>query len=176
VSSTIQEVSFIRESLFQSVYHLKIYRPEKDTPENTTFNYYVSNIRIRSEHCIGFLKGRFQSLRDLRIRINMENNMKFAALWVTACIAVHSFAMDHEDGSIVANDNFYIQGLGIMQAEKAAKEAELLAEEARDGARAAGQNVDVEMVDQEDRDLNLLEGRLRREELKKALLQHINQD
>jgi hypothetical protein len=42
--------------------------------------------------------------------------MKLAALWVTACIAVHSFEMDHEDGSKVANDNFYIQGLGIMQA------------------------------------------------------------
>ena len=104
--------------------------------------------------------------------------MKFAALWVTACIAVHSFAMDHEDGSKVANDDFYIQGLEIMRVEKAAKEAELLAEEeALNAARAAGQNVDVEMVeDQEDRDLNLLEGRLRREELKKALLQHINQD
>jgi hypothetical protein len=162
-------------SLFHSVYHSHLYRPEKDTQENTTFNYYVSNIRIRSEHCIGFLKGRFQSLRDLRIRINTEKNMKFAALWVTACIAVHSFAMDHEDGSKVANDNFFIQGLGIMQAERAAREAELLAEEE---ARAAGQNVDVEMVeDQEDRDLNLLEGRLRREELKKALLQHVvNQD
>ena len=88
--------------------------------------------------------------------------MKFAALWVTACIAVHSFAMDLEDGSKVANDDFYIQGLEIMQVEKAAKEAELLAEEeALNAARAAGQNVDVEMVeDQEDRDLNLLEGRL----------------
>ena len=48
-----------------------------------------------------------------------------------------------------------------MRVEKAAKEAELLAEEARGAAnRAAGQNVDVEMVDQEDRDLDLLEGRL----------------
>jgi hypothetical protein len=118
-------------SLFQSVYHsgLQLYRPEKNTQENTTFNYYVSNIRIRSEHCIGFLKGRFQSLRDLHIRINTEKNMKFAALWVTTCIAVHSFAMDHEDDSKVANDNFFIQGLGIMQAERAAREAELLAEE-----------------------------------------------
>lgn len=61
-----------------------------------------------------------------------------------------------------------------MQAEKDAMKAELLAEEE---ARAAGQNVDGEMVeDQEVRDLNLLEGRLRHEELKKALLQHINQD
>lgn len=103
--------------------------------------------------------------------------MQFAALWVIACIAVHSFAMDHEDGSKVANDDFYIQGLDIMQAEKAAKEAELLAEAAQDAARVAGQDVDVEMAeDQEDRDLNLLEGRLRWEELKKALLQHINED
>jgi hypothetical protein len=54
---------------------------------------------------------------------------------------------------------------------------DLLAEEAQDAARAAGQDVDVEMVeDQEDRDSNLLEGRLRHEELKKALLQHINED
>jgi hypothetical protein len=37
--------------------------------------------------------------------------------------------MDHEDGSKVTNDDFYIQGLGIMQAKKAAKEAELFAEE-----------------------------------------------
>ena len=85
--------------------------------------------------------------------------------------------MDHEDGSKVANNDFYIQGLDIMQADKATKEAELLAEEAQDAARVAGQDVDVEMAkDQEDRDLNLLEGRLRREELKKALLQHINED
>ena len=86
--------------------------------------------------------------------------MKFAALLVTACIAVHSFAMDLEDGSKVANDDFYIQGLEIMQVEKATKEAELLAEEeAQNAARAAGQNVDVEMVEgQEDRDFELTGG------------------
>jgi hypothetical protein len=55
--------------------------------------------------------------------------MQFAALGLTAGIAVHSSAMDHEDGSKVTNDDFYIQGLGIMQAKKAAKEAELFAEE-----------------------------------------------
>jgi hypothetical protein len=45
--------------------------------------------------------------------------MQFAAMWVTACITVHSFAMDYKDGSKVANNNFYIQGLDIMQLEKA---------------------------------------------------------
>jgi len=38
--------------------------------------------------------------------------MQYAALWVTACIMVHSFAMDHEDGSNFAMDDFYIKGLG----------------------------------------------------------------
>jgi hypothetical protein len=32
------------------------YRPEKDTAENTKYNYYVSKVQIHSEHCIGFLK------------------------------------------------------------------------------------------------------------------------
>lgn len=50
--------------------------------------------------------------------------MQFAALWLTACIIAHSFAMDHEDGSRVVNNDFYLQGLSIMQAEKAAKLAE----------------------------------------------------
>ena len=95
--------------------------------------------------------------------------MQYAALWVTACIVVHSFAMDHEDGSNFAMDDFYIKGLGIMQAEKLAKEAQ-------DAAMAVGQYVDVEMVEGQDgRDLNLLEGRLRREELKKGLFQSINE-
>lgn len=53
---------------FQSHLHLTSYsnisyiRPEKDTPENTRYNYYVSAVRIRSEHCMGFLKGRWSSL------------------------------------------------------------------------------------------------------------------
>ena len=106
VPSTIQEVSVIILSTCLSLIYIYCYRPEKDTPENTIFNYHVSNIHIRSEHCIGFLKDRFQSLRQLRISINAEQNMQYAALWVTACIAVHSFAMDHEDGSKLATDDF----------------------------------------------------------------------
>lgn len=149
------------------MHYWHFYRPEKDIPENTTFNYYVSNIYIWSEHCIGFLKGCFQSLQDLCIYINTEKNMQFAALWLTACIIAHSFAMDHEDGSRVVNNDFYLQGLSIMQAEKAAKLAE---EEAWDAARVAGLDVDVEMVrDQEDR-LKLIRGQAKTWGIKKGLI------
>jgi hypothetical protein len=37
-------------------------KPERDYPDNEAFNKQVSMLRIRSEHAIGFLKGRFQSL------------------------------------------------------------------------------------------------------------------
>lgn len=49
-------------------------------------------LRIRSEHAIGFLKGRFQSLRDLRVLIQDEKTHKSAVYWVVACISIHSFA------------------------------------------------------------------------------------
>jgi SH3-like domain-containing protein len=53
-------------------------------------------VRIRSEHAIGFLKGRFQSLKSLRVSIKNEKSHKYATYWVAACIGVHSFAMQCE--------------------------------------------------------------------------------
>ena len=40
--------------------------------ENKIFNYYVSKVRVRSEHAMEFLKGRFSSLRGLRQAIQDE--------------------------------------------------------------------------------------------------------
>jgi hypothetical protein len=76
-------------------------------------------IRIRSEHTIGFLKGRFQSLKGLRISIKDEKTHKFATYWVAACIGVHSFAMQCEeeergledDEEAVMADPFIVEGL-----------------------------------------------------------------
>ncbi|KAH9969955.1 hypothetical protein BJV74DRAFT_784654 [Russula compacta] len=64
-------------------------RPEKDTEENTHYNYYVLKVQICSEHCIGFLKGRWSSLRGLRIYINDKRGLHYAILWITACILLH---------------------------------------------------------------------------------------
>lgn len=52
---------------------------------------------IRSKHAIGFLKGRFHSLKQLRINIQNEKSHKLATYWVAACIGLHSFAMQCED-------------------------------------------------------------------------------
>src|SRR5882672_746741 len=49
--------------------------PEKLQVDNATFNYWVSRVRVRSEHCISFLKGWFNLLRGLQIQINSQRNL-----------------------------------------------------------------------------------------------------
>jgi hypothetical protein len=94
-------------------------KPERDLPRNEEFNNHVSMVRIRSEHCIGYLKGRFQSLKSLRVSIKNANAHKFATYWVAACIGVHSFAMqceeeergDSSDDEAAMADPFIDEGL-----------------------------------------------------------------
>ncbi|CAK5275896.1 unnamed protein product [Mycena citricolor] len=72
-------------------------KPERDLPDNEVFNNHVSMLRIRSEHAIGFLKGRFHSLKHLRVRIMDAATHKLATYWVAACIGIHNFALRSEE-------------------------------------------------------------------------------
>jgi hypothetical protein len=42
-------------------------QPQSLQPRTTTFNTCLASIRAKVEHCIGMLKGRFQSLRGLQV-------------------------------------------------------------------------------------------------------------
>jgi hypothetical protein len=96
-------------------------KPERDLPDNEEFNKHVSRVRIRSEHAIGFLKGRFHSLKNLRLKISDKRTHILATYWVAACIGVHSFAMqceenerhlDNSDSDLSApEDPFIAEGL-----------------------------------------------------------------
>ena len=73
-------------------------------------------VRIRSEHAIGFLKGRFQSLKGLCINVWDERTHKFARYWIAACIGLHAFAMHCEaekrgDDDLEADEDFIAEGL-----------------------------------------------------------------
>jgi hypothetical protein len=123
----------------------------------------VSKVRIRSEHCIGFLKGHWPSLWGLRIRINNEKSLQYAALWITTCIHLHMFAMDHENGVFVSGDTFLRQGSKIMREERVARrewKVECAAE--MKGECEKSHNV------------SLLKGKVKREELKEELFIYLN--
>ena len=72
------------------------YKIPNRTKENRDFNYALSRVRIRSEHTIGYLKGRFQSLKELRVKINNCKDMRFASCWIQVCIILHAFVIDFE--------------------------------------------------------------------------------
>lgn len=49
---------------------------------------------MRSEHCIGELKGRFQCLRGLRVLINSYEDHIHALRWITVAIILHNLVID----------------------------------------------------------------------------------
>ena len=140
---------------------LTVQRPEKDTWDDTLYNYHVSKVHIWSEHCMGFIKGWWSSLRGLHIQINEIAHIHFASLWITSCIILHTFTIWHEAGPEMSNDEFYSEGIQIMEEEKKLEVTRKAAAE----ARAATDEGQWEAA----RDIDLLEGKLMREYLKKEL-------
>lgn len=70
-------------------------------PENTLFDKTVAHLRIRSEHCMGALKGRFQCLRGLRVDINNKSDHVAACRWITIAIILHNIIIEVEGGEAV---------------------------------------------------------------------------
>ena len=134
-------------------------KPERDLPDNHFFNNHVSMVRIRSEHAIGYLKGRFQSLKGLRIQIEDEDAHKFATYWVLACVAVHNFALECEaqerSDDSADEDPFIQEGLSSSSSESSSDASSLRHANLRGRQRQRARDA----------------ARARREELKEALLQ-----
>ncbi|EJD42779.1 hypothetical protein AURDEDRAFT_67179 [Auricularia subglabra TFB-10046 SS5] len=133
-------------------------RPERDEPENARFNYHVSRVRVRSEHCIGYLKGRFQSLRGLRLRVDKQADVLRLDSWIIACICVHNFALTREHSEDFHLDKFFEKGERIMRRDR--RERARLLREREEQAAAE------EAVRGQRRDEELARGRALREHLK----------
>ena len=71
-------------------------QPASNNPRNALFDKYVSRLRVRSEHCMGALKGRWQSLRGLRIQIKDAASHKKACRWFSCCVLLHNAVLDIE--------------------------------------------------------------------------------
>jgi hypothetical protein len=59
---------------------------------------------------MGYIKGRFQSLRGLRQQIKNPRDHLLAIAWIKACLILHNLIIDIE-GEIDESDPFYIQML-----------------------------------------------------------------
>ena len=69
---------------------------------------HFEQVRVKSEHAMGYLKGRFSSLRGLRQQIDDVKDHKHALAWVKTCIIIHSLVSLIEDGN---EDNDFMDEL-----------------------------------------------------------------
>ncbi|KZT25916.1 hypothetical protein NEOLEDRAFT_1156052 [Neolentinus lepideus HHB14362 ss-1] len=74
----------------------RIVQEHESVFEDDEFIWADSAYLIWSEHAIGYLKGRFHSLKGLHVSISDEASHKFATYWVVACIGLHAFALRSE--------------------------------------------------------------------------------
>ena len=65
--------------------------------QNVDFNYRLAQSRVRIEHAIGILKGRFASLREMRTQIRNRKEMKVAIKWIISCVVLHNLLADLKD-------------------------------------------------------------------------------
>jgi hypothetical protein len=58
-----------------------------------------AQVHIKLEHAMGYIKGRFSSLRGLCQQIDNPNDHKCALEWVKTCIVIHTLIsfLEHAD-------------------------------------------------------------------------------
>ena len=85
--------------------------PSSELPDNSAFNFHLACSRVRNEHCIGILKGRWQSMKELRHRLRTADNMENLCFWVISCCVLHNVLLQtgdkwtKEDGGISREDH-----------------------------------------------------------------------
>jgi hypothetical protein len=64
------------------------------TPESEYFNKKLAKIRIRTEHCIGLIKGHFQYSRGIRIRISKGRHLRRILRLFASGLVVHNLLVE----------------------------------------------------------------------------------
>lgn len=64
--------------------------------DQITLTHTPFQVRVRVEHAFASLKGRFQSLRELRTHIRTAENLKYTVHWVQCCLILHNMVIHFE--------------------------------------------------------------------------------
>jgi uridine phosphorylase len=85
---------------------------------------------------------------------------------VSACVCLHAFAINYEDGQFYSQDQFYKDGQAHMKEQKN-KEQQWHHHKQRNNAQEEDRR-------EEAQELELLEGKIKRKELKEQLFEYLN--
>ncbi|KAG2057200.1 hypothetical protein BDR06DRAFT_878412, partial [Suillus hirtellus] len=79
------------------------------TRDQKTFNYHLSKVHVHSEHFFGSLKGRFQSLQELRFSVQGKKDLDYSNMWICSCLILHNFIVEIKEhlGIMGSGKDFY---------------------------------------------------------------------
>jgi hypothetical protein len=72
-------------------------QPAASLAHNQLYNVLLSSPRQVIEHVNGLLKGRFQSLKGIRIQIKKKEDFKNFVDWIVACLVLHNMFLRYND-------------------------------------------------------------------------------
>jgi len=70
------------------------------TVTKKTFDWHLARLRVLSEHNFGIVKGRWESLNELRVPIGSEADFIATMEWVLACCVLHNVCNAMNDGDV----------------------------------------------------------------------------
>jgi len=87
------------------------YRNPQDD-DKLEFNRKLSSARIMVEHVMGILKGRWGSLRGLRLKIKEKEDTEKVNKWIVCCIILHNIVTGFNDNwsdEVIEGDEEYTE-------------------------------------------------------------------
>lgn len=73
------------------------YRRSDSNQLREDFNFCVAKARVTNEHCIGVLKSRWHSLRELLMQLKSDRDNTWLVRWIILCAKLHNYVLSRND-------------------------------------------------------------------------------
>ncbi|KAL3700139.1 hypothetical protein R1sor_018161 [Riccia sorocarpa] len=73
------------------------YKRTGDDVDKVDFNTCIAHARVGNEHCIGILKARWHSLKEIRMQLRSPAENTYVIRWIRCCIILHNFLIWRRD-------------------------------------------------------------------------------
>lgn len=93
-----QDEYLLGDSGYMALPHLvSTFKRTDSNPHKEDFNTCIAKCRVTNEHCIGVLKSRWHSLKDIRTQLWSKLESEWMIRWITLCAKLHNFVLRMKD-------------------------------------------------------------------------------
>ncbi|KAL2635806.1 hypothetical protein R1flu_007285 [Riccia fluitans] len=91
------------------------FRNAGDDKDKTDFNTCIAHVQIANEHCIGILKSRWHSLKEVWTQLKNGAENQYLVRWVRCCILLHNFLNRQKDDWTEADGSIELETESELQ-------------------------------------------------------------